>query len=379
MPAAVDQGMTAAGTSPTTWRVTTTATSNGWRQHATRLTRSITRSGRITAAALWQDGLSTPSSSPRRERSPRVTAEKQVADVPGARVRERSARRCAGTSTRGWAGSRRRGSGSEAAICPSGSSSWGSSPHPGSCRRACSRCSGRRRRGSGSRTTTAAPDFWGYLQSWDVQWYRRVAFEGYPLELPIDANGDVKQNTWAFFPVFPAIGARADGGHGRRLLRRRDGGGDGVRAAGDARPAPAARAALRSQPGVLGRDVLRVRTDVVDAAARLRRERLPLLPVLRDRGDGVAAVPDHDPVRAGGVVHASGRARAGGGARAAGDLPPGAPAADPLARVADGRARDLADHGGGAVLAGADRAAHRRPVRATSTPSSAGGGSTSGA
>ena len=38
-----------------------------------------------------------------------------------------------------------------------------------------------------------------------MQWYRRVAFEGYPLELPIDANGDVLQNTWAFFPVFPAI------------------------------------------------------------------------------------------------------------------------------------------------------------------------------
>lgn len=48
-------------------------------------------------------------------------------------------------------------------------------------------------------------DFWGYLQSWDVQWYMRVAFDGYPLELPIDENGDVKQNTWAFFPVFPAI------------------------------------------------------------------------------------------------------------------------------------------------------------------------------
>ena len=48
-------------------------------------------------------------------------------------------------------------------------------------------------------------DFWGYLQSWDVLWYHRVAFEWYPLELPIDVNGDVKQNTWAFFPVFPAI------------------------------------------------------------------------------------------------------------------------------------------------------------------------------
>lgn len=47
--------------------------------------------------------------------------------------------------------------------------------------------------------------FWDYLQSWDVQWYRRVAFEGYPAELPIDAVGDVRQNTWAFFPVFPVL------------------------------------------------------------------------------------------------------------------------------------------------------------------------------
>ncbi|MBX3193588.1 MAG: hypothetical protein KF727_00630 [Microbacteriaceae bacterium] len=47
--------------------------------------------------------------------------------------------------------------------------------------------------------------FWQYLQSWDVQWYQRVAFDGYPLELPIDQNGDVLQNTWAFFPVFPAL------------------------------------------------------------------------------------------------------------------------------------------------------------------------------
>ncbi|CAN5464666.1 hypothetical protein BH09ACT4_BH09ACT4_03250 [soil metagenome] len=49
------------------------------------------------------------------------------------------------------------------------------------------------------------PGFWGFLQSWDVQWYHRVAFHGYPNELPIDANGDVKQNTWAFFPVYPVL------------------------------------------------------------------------------------------------------------------------------------------------------------------------------
>lgn len=46
--------------------------------------------------------------------------------------------------------------------------------------------------------------FWGFLTSWDVQWYQRVALKGYPTELPIDANGDVTQNTWAFFPLYPA-------------------------------------------------------------------------------------------------------------------------------------------------------------------------------
>ncbi len=48
-------------------------------------------------------------------------------------------------------------------------------------------------------------DFWGFLTSWDVQWYQRVALDGYPTELPIDENGDVTQNTWAFFPLFPAL------------------------------------------------------------------------------------------------------------------------------------------------------------------------------
>ncbi|CAN5337547.1 hypothetical protein BH11ACT3_BH11ACT3_19160 [soil metagenome] len=49
------------------------------------------------------------------------------------------------------------------------------------------------------------PGFDGFLQSWDVQWYQRVGIEGYPVELPIDENGDVTQNPWAFFPIFPAV------------------------------------------------------------------------------------------------------------------------------------------------------------------------------
>lgn len=53
--------------------------------------------------------------------------------------------------------------------------------------------------------TDGGPTFLGFLSSWDVQWYERVAMQGYPSELPIDENGDVTQNTWAFFPVFPTI------------------------------------------------------------------------------------------------------------------------------------------------------------------------------
>ena len=49
------------------------------------------------------------------------------------------------------------------------------------------------------------PGFLGFLQSWDVQWYQRVAEQGYPAQLPTDQLGQVTQNTWAFFPVFPAV------------------------------------------------------------------------------------------------------------------------------------------------------------------------------
>lgn len=47
--------------------------------------------------------------------------------------------------------------------------------------------------------------FLGFLNSWDSRWYEKIALHGYPTRLPVDAIGDVKQNPWAFFPVFPAI------------------------------------------------------------------------------------------------------------------------------------------------------------------------------
>lgn len=40
---------------------------------------------------------------------------------------------------------------------------------------------------------------------WDAGWYHRIAEEGYPSELPVDANGYVQQSAWAFFPLYPML------------------------------------------------------------------------------------------------------------------------------------------------------------------------------
>lgn len=46
----------------------------------------------------------------------------------------------------------------------------------------------------------------GYLQFigiWDSDWYRQIAEGGYPQDLPVSADGTVRQNRWAFYPLFP--------------------------------------------------------------------------------------------------------------------------------------------------------------------------------
>jgi hypothetical protein len=39
--------------------------------------------------------------------------------------------------------------------------------------------------------------------NWDAVWYERIFDGGYPDELPVDADGRVQQNPWAFYPVYP--------------------------------------------------------------------------------------------------------------------------------------------------------------------------------
>jgi hypothetical protein len=40
---------------------------------------------------------------------------------------------------------------------------------------------------------------------WDGQWYEQIATQGYPDGLPLTDTGRVDYNSWAFFPLFPAV------------------------------------------------------------------------------------------------------------------------------------------------------------------------------
>ena len=49
----------------------------------------------------------------------------------------------------------------------------------------------------------ADPGYGIVATNWDGQWYRLIAEHGYPTQLPVDAQGHVVMNSWAFFPAFP--------------------------------------------------------------------------------------------------------------------------------------------------------------------------------
>lgn len=49
------------------------------------------------------------------------------------------------------------------------------------------------------------PRYFEVATLWDGQWYQRIALEGYPATLPVDRTGEVRQNPWAFYPLFPAL------------------------------------------------------------------------------------------------------------------------------------------------------------------------------
>lgn len=53
--------------------------------------------------------------------------------------------------------------------------------------------------------TAAKPDLFDFSRIWDSHWYRIIAETGYPTELPLDDEGRVQENAWAFMPLFPIL------------------------------------------------------------------------------------------------------------------------------------------------------------------------------
>lgn len=49
------------------------------------------------------------------------------------------------------------------------------------------------------------PTFFTFSGSWDGSYYSQIVEQGYPTSLPLDADGSVQQNPWAFLPLFPIV------------------------------------------------------------------------------------------------------------------------------------------------------------------------------
>lgn len=50
-----------------------------------------------------------------------------------------------------------------------------------------------------------SPSYWDIVRTWDGEWYRKIAEDGYPAQIPRDEHGTVQQNPWAFYPLFPML------------------------------------------------------------------------------------------------------------------------------------------------------------------------------
>lgn len=53
--------------------------------------------------------------------------------------------------------------------------------------------------------TPAHPGYFDFATIWDGRWYQIVSVVGYPAHLPVDAQGAVQQNAWAFLPGYPYL------------------------------------------------------------------------------------------------------------------------------------------------------------------------------
>ena len=57
----------------------------------------------------------------------------------------------------------------------------------------------------------AKPDYWFFVNIWDARWYGEVLQNGYPEILPTDGAGNVQENAWAFYALFPFLGRAVAG------------------------------------------------------------------------------------------------------------------------------------------------------------------------
>lgn len=54
--------------------------------------------------------------------------------------------------------------------------------------------------------TEAQPGYFDYVGlMWDATWYKTIADEGYPTEIPRNSEGAALENQWAFYPLFPIM------------------------------------------------------------------------------------------------------------------------------------------------------------------------------
>lgn len=52
---------------------------------------------------------------------------------------------------------------------------------------------------------SGVPRYFQFATLWDGAWYERIAVQGYPDHLPTGDDGQVRQNPWAFYPIFPYL------------------------------------------------------------------------------------------------------------------------------------------------------------------------------
>ncbi len=53
--------------------------------------------------------------------------------------------------------------------------------------------------------TNPQPNYLEFANIWDAEWYSRIAYGGYPTTLPMDDQGHITENAWAFMPVYPCL------------------------------------------------------------------------------------------------------------------------------------------------------------------------------